>query len=157
MIANIKYFWYVMHHKYFVYKAGRKLGCGISQLLVHDLSKFSKAEWTPYVNRFYRKQENKAEFYKALMHHYENNPHHWNFWIDDITQQPKNMPMLYIREMVADWIGAGRVKTGSYDIVQWYEKNQNKLNLHPITRIVVESLIPGWDEHYNKLFSLKVG
>lgn len=157
MIADIKYFWYVLRHKWYVLLAGRKLGCNLGQLLLHDMSKFSKAEWTPYVNRFYRKQENKSQFYKALVHHYENNPHHWNFWVDDITQQPQNMPLYFIREMVADWMGAGRVKTGSYDVVKWYAKNQNKLNLHPITRIVVESLIPGWDQHYNNLLKLRVG
>ena len=157
MLADLKYLWYVIKHKYYVIRAGRTLGCDWIQLILHDMSKFSKAEWTPYVNRFYRGIENKSQFYKALMHHYENNPHHWNFWIDDAMGTANDMPMYFIREMVADWMGASRVKTGSYDIVDWYESNRSRINLHPITRIVVESLIPGWDKHYNNLFNIKVG
>src|SRR5882672_11326919 len=122
MIADFKYFWYVVRHKWYVLQAGHKLSCDSGQLLLHDMSKFSKAEWTPYVNRFYRKQDNKSQFYKALMHHYENNPHHWNFWLDPITNQPHDIPLYFLREMIADWMGASRVKTGSYDITTWYEK-----------------------------------
>jgi hypothetical protein len=156
MLANINYFWYVVRHKYYVYVAGRKLDCGIIQLLIHDLSKFSHDEWTPYVNRFYRGADNKSQFYKALMHHYASNPHHWNFWVDEITGRPNSMPIYYIKEMVADWMGAGKVQTGRYDnVVEWYSKNQNKIQLHPITRVIVENLIPGWEQHCNNLFSIK--
>lgn len=151
MLANIKYFWYLMRHKFFVYIAGRRLGCGRFQLLIHDASKFSKAEWTPYVNRFYRKIEDKSEFGRALFHHYEQNPHHPDFWVDNITGFVMPIPLYFVREMVADWMGAGRAKTGKWDIVEWYSKHQNKMKLHPITRTVVESLIPGWDEHYNNI------
>ena len=150
MLDDLKYLRYVLRHKWYVYRAGRKLGCGVVQLLIHDLSKFSKAEWKPYGDRFIRKIENKADFYIALQHHYANNPHHWNFWVDIITEKAFPMPHFYLVEMVADWMGAGKAKTGSWDIIEWYDKNRNKINLHPFTRTVVESLIPGWDEHYNK-------
>lgn len=156
MIANFKYFWYVFKHKWFVYHAGRAMGCDRAQLILHDLTKFTKDEWTPYVNRFYRGKDNKSQFYRALMHHYENNPHHWNFWLDPITDKPNDMPTYFIREMIADWMGASRVKTGSYDICGWYRANQTKIKLHPITRIVVESLIPGWDQHYNNLIKVEI-
>lgn len=153
MIANFKYLWYVLKHKYFVFVAGRKLGCGVWQLVVHDLSKFSKAEWKPYVDRFIRKRDNKKDYFKAWVHHYENNPHHWNFWIDPYTDRPHPIPDYFLLEMIADWLGAGRAKTGHWDIVEWYCKNKNKMKLHPATRTVVESLIPGydsfWDKHYN--------
>lgn len=155
MIADLKYLWYVLRHKWFVLVAGRKLGCNTFQLILHDISKFSKDEWTPYVNRFFRKHDNKSQFYKALLHHYEHNPHHWQFWLDPITDKPHDIPIYYIKEMLADWMGAGRVQTGSYDICTWYAKNQNKIQLHPITRIVVESLIPGWDQHYNNLIKVE--
>ena len=132
------------------------MGCDRVQLILHDITKFSKDEWTPYVNRFFRHHDNKSQFYRALCHHYENNPHHWNFWIDPVTNKPNDMPTYFIREMLADWMGASRVKTGSYDITNWYAKNQTKIKLHPITRIVVESLIPGWDQHYNNLIKVEL-
>lgn len=156
MIADLKYFWYLVKHKWFVYRAGRRMGCDHIQLILHDLTKFSRDEWTPYVNRFFRGKDDKRNFYRALMHHYENNPHHWNFWLDPITNKPNDMPTYFIREMIADWMGASRVKTGSYDICGWYKSNQTKMKLHPITRIVVESLIPGWDQHYNNLIKVEI-
>jgi hypothetical protein len=54
------------------------------------------------------------------------------------------MPNKYAREMVADWIGAG-MALGSPDTLAWYEKNKNKIRLHPITRMYVENLL-------NKIF-----
>ena len=55
--AHRAYLRYVVRHKWFVARAGLAIG-GWSigwlwRLLVHDLSKFSRAEWTPYVCQFY--------------------------------------------------------------------------------------------------------
>lgn len=150
VLAHLKYFGYVLKHKWFVFLAGKKFGISYWQLLIHDFTKFSRAEWTPYVNRFYRGIEDKSQFYKALMHHYENNPHHWNYWVDSVMDRPFPMPNKYIAEMVADWMGAGRAKTGSWDIVDWYCKHKNRMNMHPHTRKMVESLIPGYSEAYNE-------
>lgn len=57
MRAHLRYLRYVLLHKLYVFRAGVVIG-GYSipwlwRLLVHDLSKFSRAEWTPYVCMFY--------------------------------------------------------------------------------------------------------
>lgn len=47
------------------------------------------------------------------------------------------MPDVYIREMVADWRGAGRAQ-GNPDTKAWYLANRDNMTLHPITRMDVE-------------------
>jgi len=46
-----------------------------------------------------------------------------------------------IREMVADWLGAGRAITGEWEAVAWYGKNKDRMMLHPETRGKVEILL----------------
>lgn len=51
------------------------------------------------------------------------------------------MPERYAREMVADWIGAGRAITGKLEVAEWYRNNSGNVVLHPETRRFVEHLI----------------
>ena len=51
------------------------------------------------------------------------------------------MPLEYIKEMVADWAGAGKAITGSWEVKNWYEKCQDKIQITPKTRMIVEELI----------------
>jgi len=51
------------------------------------------------------------------------------------------IPAKYLREMLADWAGAGRAITGKWDVVSWYEKNKDKIILHPDSRKQLESLM----------------
>lgn len=51
------------------------------------------------------------------------------------------MPERYVREMVADWYGAGRAITGRWDAPGWYWENKEKMKLHPATRSFVEVLL----------------
>ena len=43
------------------------------------------------------------------------------------------MPILAMKEMLADWRGAGRAQ-GKPDVRGWYEANKDKMDLHPHTR-----------------------
>jgi len=63
--------------------------------------------------------------------------------VDTLNARPIALPMpeKYIREMVADWAGAGRAITGKWDVSDWYEKNKEKMTLHPDTRARVEELL----------------
>jgi hypothetical protein len=45
---------------------------------------------------------------------------------------PDPMPDVYRREMLADWIGAGRAQ-GKSNTWEWYEANKDKIMLHPET------------------------
>lgn len=51
------------------------------------------------------------------------------------------MPEAAIREMVADWMGAGRTITGTWEASTWYEKHRDDMVLHPETRARVEALL----------------
>lgn len=53
---------------------------------------------------------------------------------------PEPMPDVYIREMVADWRGAGRA-LGQLDTASWYKQNAKNMLLHPDTRARVEQLL----------------
>lgn len=60
-------------------------------------------------------------------------------WTDEITVRGP-MSENATREMVADWVGAGRA-LGFNDPKGWYEKNKEHILLHPITRLRVERLL----------------
>lgn len=47
------------------------------------------------------------------------------------------MPDLYCREMLADWMGAGKA-LGKPLVWEWYEANKDKMILHPDTRAWIE-------------------
>lgn len=162
MGAHLKYLKYVLRHKFYVYQAGRKLGLGCIQLLLHDFQKFLPSEWFPYTRKFYggsypdkgfkfrnpqlgnirtREQVN-AEFDLAWLHHQKlGGKHHWQWWVlheDDGDTKVLPMPDKYRREMLADWRGAGRAIHGKDETPQWYEKTKGGRKLHPATQAWIE-------------------
>jgi len=79
--------------------------------------------------------ECKNNFNKAWEHHYKNNKHHWNYWIDN-NEIALDMPLKYINQMICDWKGMSR-KFG--DTPQsFYKNNRHKMNLSIRTRCYVE-------------------
>jgi hypothetical protein len=67
-------------------------------------------------------------------------------WLRTILNRapvPLQMPERYVREMVADWMGAGRAITGRWEVAQWYARSRPHIILHPATRARVEELIEG--------------
>lgn len=54
---------------------------------------------------------------------------------------PLPMPDKYIKEMVADWRGAGKAINGFDDTANWYQKNKDNMIMHPTTRARVEELL----------------
>lgn len=58
-----------------------------------------------------------------------------------VFPKPIYMPKKFVREMVADWAGAGRAITGGWDVNKWYASNKHKIILHPATRQHVEKLL----------------
>lgn len=151
-MKHFQYLWYVTKHKWFVFIETCRLGIPWRGL-VHDLSKYSPTEWFPYVETFYGKGPSPrdasgsydptkvgGEFDTAWLHHQHNNPHHWQWWIlkgDEDAQKVLPMPDKYRREMLADWIGAGKAQ-GKPDTRGWYEANKEKMILHPETRAWIE-------------------
>ena len=159
---HFKYLTYVLKHKWFVFAECCKFGIPWRGL-VHDLSKLRPSEWIPYVNYFYGdfpetltvyekiyhwKMKNKAviesEFDIAWLKHQKRNKHHWQYWIlreDNGETKVIKMPLKYVKEMLADWIGAGIAITGKREVKTWYLKNKEKMILHKETREWIERLL----------------
>ena len=162
--AHWNYLKYVLEHKYWVYVEGRKLGVGRWQLLCHDLSKFSRAEWSPYVRKFYGKllspkdkkkhtnQQVTYDFKRAWLHHQNVNPHHWQYWFllneFGCPEKALEMPREYMLEMVADWRGVSRVKHKNHtdeeitqEVRDFYINTLKYRKLHENTQKEVERML----------------
>jgi hypothetical protein len=134
--AHWQYLKYVLRHKWYVFQMCRRFGL-TWRGLIHDLSKFSPAEWGPYVDYFYggdwpshgetsgewkrqlgdkwTKEWAQRRFDRAWLHHIHHNSHHWNHWVlreDSGVVKCLDMPADCIWEMIADWWGAGRAIHG---------------------------------------------
>lgn len=149
-MSHLRYLKYVLRHKWFVFVAGRVLGAPLWRLIIHDWTKFTPAEWGPYVRQFFSPGPkggivvgfNFNEFPIAWNHHWHNNPHHWEYWLKpNVDRTPIKMPEKFVREMVADWCGAGRAITGKWDIMDWFTDNQDRIVLHHETWQLVDSLV----------------
>ncbi len=104
----------------------------IYNLWVHDLSKFSANEAFGYAMYSRETGHGKEGFELAWHHHKMNNPHHPEYWLNPNRLgelEPLPMPTIYIFEMIADWIGAG--KTYGSTIEQWLPDNFHKFNFGP--------------------------
>lgn len=144
-----QYFKYIVRHKWFVLIAGRNFGISFWRAIWHDMSKFRLSEWSAYAQTFYKsdgtKQYNETDaFNRAWLLHQRRNPHHWQYWVlrmDSGEELPIEIPLKYVLEMIADWMGAGRAITGTWDYATWYQNNQHKIILHDNTRKLVERII----------------
>lgn len=153
--AHWQYLKYVARHKWFVFLAGRRFRVSLWQLIIHDWSKFTPAEWTPYVRSFYgpwkydeRPPDVVEAFDRAWLHHIHKNPHHWQHWIlreDDGDTKLLEMPDRFVREMLADWQGAGRAITGKDNLTDWYLENRRKIQLNSRARAELETLMAMYD------------
>lgn len=128
-------------HITYVREAGRQLGVEEWQLEQHDLSKWSVLEFPAYARHFHGGGDPDG-FAVAWLHHIHSNPHHWQHWIYPDGFTPKGssvengvveMPEHCALEMLADWMGAGRAYTGSWDMTEWLTKNIPKIRVHSNT------------------------
>lgn len=155
---------YIVRHKYFVFVAGRKTGASLWRLLIHDWTKLLPSEWGPYAEHFYSKppiqrqfdrpnhdqtvkdwkEAISQEFDRAWLHHIHRHDHHWQHWVlreDSGAVKCLEMDEAAWREMVADWMSAGRTIHGRWRALEWYFQNMDKLKLHDDTRRKVEILL----------------
>jgi len=158
----------LLKHKWYVFVECCKLGIPVMGI-IHDWSKFMPVEFIAYARKFYGEyptkeqairrypygtistQESvKEDFDIAWNHHQKLNKHHWQYWVivfDSELEKVKclNVPEIYRKEMLADWIGAGRAygkqeqNNNNPDTQQWYLDNRDKLILHPETRQWIET------------------
>jgi uncharacterized protein DUF5662 len=201
MKAHLFYLKYVLRHKWYVFRAGIKLGVPLSILLLHDWDKFLPDEWFPYVHTFYapdgtKQYKESSDFAHAWMLHQHRNKHHWQYWLtvcipshntaiplpetnylvwdrgnaqrivkrnsgssewyelqdpvpsDYVIADPRTpMPDVFRREMLADWMGAGKA-LGKPKVWEWYEKNKDKMKLNSDTRVWIETEIAKLQDEY---------
>ena len=151
----MKYFWATIRHKWFVLLASFKTGLPLWRALIHDLSKFTRAELPHYDRQFFGSKGDSEGFARAWLHHYHRNDHHWEAWIvhsihsrscpdrdDIIVDNCLPMPRICVIEMITDWMGASKAYTGSWDMAEWLGLNLRRMHLHPRTRDLVLELLP---------------
>jgi hypothetical protein len=146
-LIYLKHLQTLLRHKWFVFLEACRLKVPFLGA-IHDLSKFTPAEFGPYARYFHgeRTPRVRQEFDQACNLHRPRNRHHWQFWghaYADGTTVAVRMPDRYMREMLADWRGAGRAY-GNPDTLGWYMHEQGNIVLHADTRLrVVEILNRG--------------
>lgn len=137
-----EYFKYIIEHKKNVGIECLKMGL-IVHAITHDLSKFRPSEFIPYAKFFYAKDrannykksdEDDPNFQTGWNHHQKRNKHHWNYWVS-VTRKNEiisiEMPLKYVRQMVADWNGMSRKFGGT--TIGYFESNRESMILHPLT------------------------
>ena len=81
---------------------------GIPHLgLIHDWSKFHPIEWLGIGRNFFpsnpsEKENNYPLFKKAKIHHRKLNKHEIEHWYDE-NGESKEIPVIYLKEAMADW------------------------------------------------------
>jgi hypothetical protein len=157
-------FRYLVRHKWYVAVTARHLGIPVRGLL-HDLSKFRPSEFIPYARyhfapdgTFIRRRvgagfsgDEDAAFHRAVLLHQRRNPHHWQHWVraaDDGRARPLSMPPEFVREMVADWMGASLAQKSAVDLWTWWEMNRKQMLLHPDTEAMIDTLLAALRERY---------
>ncbi len=157
MFDTFKYFKSIFTHKWYVLLAGLKVGrIPIWRLVIHDWAKFTPSEIDAYRSRIVNGGEivDREKWGRAWHHHYMRSPHHWEHWKFDwqgkhdfydniVIDGCLEMPETYAREMVADWMGASRIYTGSWDMTEWLRDNLEGMRLRPKTREKVHSILSG--------------
>ena len=132
--------------------AGRKLGVSEKQLIDHDLSKWEEPEFTSYAEYYCgdRTKEVNERYAVAWLHHIHNNKHHWQYWMfsdqwnfsdGDVINGVVRMPESFVLEMVADWLGASKAYTGSWDMTEWLDTNLDRITLHKDSRAYLDSVL----------------
>ena len=139
---SIKHFFIITHHKIEVFKTCIHAGL-FWQGIIHDLSKYSLSEFIEYA-QYYNgeispvdKAKQEKGYCLSWLHHRGRNPHHYEYWIDNLDNGglPLIMPYKYAMEMVCDYIGAGKAyEKGKWTIQSplnfWLNKKKTA-RIHP--------------------------
>ena len=150
-MKHLKYLWYVLKHKFYVFKECSKRG-HIWLGLTHDLSKFRWSEWNPYVEHFYGSHKDDHDkgitddaFEAAWLYHQNRNRHHWQYFLSVDRKgglSVAEMPEKYIVEMICDWIGAAKAKgQGGVYVPIWFERYEHSIVITDKVKARVEELV----------------
>ncbi len=148
-----KHFKTIIFHRYLVAKGCFQVGL-YRQGLLHDLSKYSPAEFMAGVHYFQGDRspndaQREAQGYSAAwLHHKGRNKHHYEYWVDYSKQAPPGqmvpvpMPDRYIAEMIMDRVAASKVYRGAKytdaDPLAYYNRGRDRIPMHEGTKKTLE-------------------
>lgn len=111
----------------------------------HDDSKYSEEEFEPYAQKFYGKQDINGKpleyipgWDEAWKHHWMNNEHHPEYWLG------KDMPYIYILEMLCDWGSFSIAKGNMLELIDYYyseARDDEEKNLSDNTKKIIEEIL----------------
>ncbi|KKW27290.1 MAG: hypothetical protein UY70_C0017G0005 [Candidatus Kaiserbacteria bacterium GW2011_GWB1_52_6] len=138
-MAYVRFIARILRHKWYVLWFGLQIGgIPLLQLIMHDMTKFSRAEFMPrFRTQVLKFPEEREEWQATLDHHWSRNTHHWNYWARGGVPLP--MSEVYVREMVADWLSAQKTYGGS--LQEWIAEEYPKMRLHPETVTLLVALL----------------
>lgn len=160
--APWKHFKTVTQHRWYVFKNCCRVGMPIRGLL-HDLSKYSPIEFGESM-RYYSGDRSPIDnckdevgFSRAWMHHKGKNPHHWEYWIDNIDNGGEGhpvgtlMPYKYAAEMICDYLAAGQAYNKGYLNIsnewKWWQNKRQHCVMHPVIRKFVDVVFLQLKDH----------
>lgn len=118
------------------------------QIKHHDESKWSEDEFDAYRANYnpindQEKIDNEANFQAAWYHHFQNNPHHWQHWIDENGElkplENKDIVKMNYVEMICDWQAMGYVFGDT--AYQYYEQNKDTIKIYPELKSWFKSIL----------------
>lgn len=156
----------VCKHKYWVGKYCFMAGIPLRGIM-HDMSKFSPTEFFESA-KYYQGTRSPIDkckevngYSKAWQHHKGRNTHHYEYWVDnlDIGGTAIQMPFDDARELICDFLGAGRAYMGknfSYEAEYnwWLEKLKKPLKMNQQTKDFVDSVLLLLSVHNNPKVTL---
>ena len=119
-------------------------GSSIDKIYHKDnIPPFVVADWNIIKYRTYEQVD--VEFGVAWNEHQKRNKHHWQYWLltndsDEPQTVALEMPERYVKEMVADWKGAGKAY-GTPNTRKWFLEHEKDIVLHPKTLELVKELL----------------
>lgn len=149
----IKHFITITKHIHYVRKFCFKCGY-YKRGLLHDLSKYSPTEFFASAKNFQGDrspidaEKEKYGYSLAWQHHKGHNPHHWEYWIDELgtfRNKPIIIPKEYVIEMLCDWLGAGIVYSNNKvdfnkpysEPLEYFKKYEGERIFHPVTKRII--------------------
>ena len=145
----------VLTHKKTVFYHAVRIGIPYRGLM-HDMSKFSPAEFIPCVNHYTdgKRSPNEHErsiqgYSAAWMHHKGRNKHHFEYWTDynPIHRKvaPVKMEYVYVLEMFCDRVAASKVYQGKNYTdnhpIEYFMRGKANRMIHPSTSDAIEALL----------------
>jgi len=164
MFKAIRHFFVITKHRHKVMFYCFRSGL-YKQGMLHDLSKYSLAEFIPSVKYFaYGKHSpNENEriqkgYSSAWLHHKGRNKHHCEYWFDFSKTEnkyvPVKMPNKYIAESVCDRIAASKIYNKNnfkrQMVLDYFLREEDHLVMHEETKKKMKELLSLYVENGEK-------